>query len=60
MSAEDVAGHLAVGAVEQGATVSQGDTGTASAAAEKMSDGGVESRADHHNGDHGSSHPTHE
>ncbi|EXU69192.1 hypothetical protein Z951_04975 [Streptomyces sp. PRh5] len=60
VSAEGVAGHLAFGAVNQGATVSQGDTGTASVAAEKVSGGGVEPRGDHHNGDHDPSHPVHE
>lgn len=60
VSAEGVAGHLAFGAVDQGATVSQGDTGTASVAAEKMSDGGVESQGGHRNGNHDSSHPAHE
>ncbi|MFJ1994919.1 hypothetical protein [Streptomyces asiaticus] len=60
MSAQGVAGHLAFGAVDQGATVSQGDTGTASVAGEKVSGGGVEARGDHHNGDHDPSHPAHE
>lgn len=60
VSAEGVAGHLAFGAVEQSATVSQGDTGTASAAVEKASGGGVEAPGDHRNGDHDSSHPAHE
>lgn len=60
VSAEGVAGHLAFGAVDQGAPVSQADARTASVAAEEMSDGGVESRDDHHNGNHDSSHPVHE
>ncbi|WP_413102826.1 hypothetical protein [Streptomyces sp. Inha503] len=42
--------------MDQGATVSQADIGTASVAAEKASDGGAESPGDHRNGDHHSSH----